>query len=87
MLRELGIHAEPTENYLRIKGEHKLIERLHNYGLESHRLQKDLKSLRAKEIKKMQKENITNESSGVDDDESASPSQSSKCKLRVLVPR
>lgn len=87
MLRKLGSHAEPTESYLRIKGEHKLIERLHNYGLESHRLQKELKSFRAKEIKKMQKENITNESGGVDDDESASPPQSSKCKLRVLVPR
>lgn len=86
MLRELGVSRESTAEYLCIKGEVKLVERLHNYGLESHRLQKDLKSLRAKEVKKMQKDNMADETDYADE-ASASLQQTSKCKLRVLVPR
>lgn len=85
MLRELCGTAQSTEYYLRIKGESKMLEWLHNYGLESHRLQRELKSLRIKEIKKMQKDNVADE--GGHDDASASLQQTSKCKLRVLVPR
>ena len=79
-LRELCSTAQSTEYYLRIKGEGKLVNRLHDYGLESNRLQRDLKALRAKEIKKMQKDN-----NGVDASDEASLTQNSKCKLRVLV--
>lgn len=87
MLRELCGTAQSTEYYLRIKGESKMLEWLHNYGLESHRLQRELKSLRIKEIKKMQKDNVADEGGHDDDDASASLQQTSKCKLRVLVPR
>lgn len=89
MLRELCGTAQSTEYYLRIKGEQKLLEWLHNYGLESHRLKKELKALRAKEVKKMQKDHMADEGGviGDDDDDSASPTQTSKCKLRVLVPK
>lgn len=81
MLRELCGTAQSAEYYLRIKGERKLLDWLHNYDLESQRLQRALKNIRAKEIKKMQKDNA------VDEDDDASPTQNSKCKLRVLVPR
>ena len=81
MLRELCGNAESTEYYLRIKGEAKLINWLHEYGLQSKRLQKELKNIRAKEIRKMQKDNTA------DEDNDASPTQNAKCKLRVLVPR
>ncbi|KAJ7387483.1 hypothetical protein OS493_000813 [Desmophyllum pertusum] len=67
MLRELCGTAQSAEYYLRIKGERKLLDWLHNYGLESQRLQRALKNLRAKEIKKMQKDNA------VDEDDDASP--------------
>lgn len=82
MLKGLGHSRQVTEQYLGIKGEIKLLERLDNYGLESHRLQKDLRGLRAKEVKKMQKDNVADETDNVD-----AASASSKCKLRVLVPR
>lgn len=82
MLTGLGHSRQLTEQYLCIKGEIKLLERLDNYGLESHRLQKDLRGLRAKEVKKMQKDNVADETDNVD-----AASASSKCKLRVLVPR
>lgn len=80
-LRELCGTAESTEYYLRTKGEAKLINWLHEYGLQSKRLQRELKGLRAKEIRKMQKD------STADDGNDASPTQNTKCKLRVLVPR
>ena len=86
MLRELCGTAQSAEYYLRIKGKRILLERLHNYGLESHRLQKDLKSLRAKEVKKMQKDNMA-DAGDQGDDASTSLQQNSKCKMRVLVPR
>lgn len=85
MLRELCGTAQSAEYYLRIKGEGKILERLHDYGLESHRLQKDLKGLRAKEVKKMQKDGMAEE--GDHGDDASHLQQTSKCKLRVLVPR
>ena len=81
MLRELCGTAASTEYYLRIKGEGKLVNWLHEYSLQSQRLQRELKSLRAKEIKKMQKDNATDGGNG------GSVTQNAKCKLRVLVPR
>lgn len=36
MLREFGVLREFIEEYLCIKGEVKLVERLYNYGLESY---------------------------------------------------
>lgn len=85
-LRELCGTEQSAEYYLHIKGERKLLEWLDNYGLQSHRLQRELKSLRAKEIKKMQKDSVADDSDeGID--ASASLPQTSKCKPRVLVPR
>lgn len=81
-LRELCATAQSTEYYLRIKGEGKLLNWLHEYGLGSLRLQRELKALRAKEVKKMQKDN-----NAVDASDEASLTQNSKCKLRVLVPK
>ena len=80
-LRELCHADQSAEDYLRIKGQHKLLGWLHDFGLRSPRLQKELKSLRAKEIRKMQKENA------VDAGDDAGVTQNSKCKLRVLVPK
>ena len=81
-LRELCGTAESAEYYLCIKGKRKLVKWLHDYGLGSHRLQRELKALRAKEVKKMQKE-----SNAEDASDEASLKQNSKCKLRVLVPK
>ena len=81
-LRELCGTAQSAEYYLRIKGERKLVNWLNDYGLESHRLQRELKALRAKEVKKMQKDN-----NAVDTSDEAILTQNSKCKLRVLVPK
>lgn len=82
MLKGLGHSRQVTEQYLGIKGEVKLLERLDSYGLESHRIQRDLRGLRDKEVKKMQRDNVADETNNVD-----AASASSKCKLRVLVPR
>ena len=79
MLRELCSARQSAESYLCIKGEQKLLGLLHDFGLENPRLQRQLKALRAKEVRKMQKENA-------DEDES-SVTQTSRCKLRVLVPK
>lgn len=80
-LRELCGTEESAGYYLRIKGEGKLVKWLHEYGLQSQRLQRELKSLRAKEIKKMQKDNTG------DGGDNANVTQNAKCKLRVLVPK
>lgn len=82
MLRELCGTAQSAEYYLSIKGERKLVNWLHEYGLGSNRLQRELKALRAKEVKKMQKDN-----NAVDASDEAILTQNSKCKLRVLVPK
>ncbi|XP_022793056.1 probable RNA-dependent RNA polymerase 1 [Stylophora pistillata] len=79
MLRELCSDRQSAESYLCIKGERKLLGWLHDFGLGSPRLQRQLKALRAKEVRKMQKEKA-------DEDES-SLTQTLKCKLRVLVPK
>ena len=81
-LRKLCDTAESAKYYLRIKGKEKLFKWLHDYGLGSHRLQRELKALRAKEVKKMQKDSYAEDST-----DEASLTQNSKCKLRVLVPK
>ena len=81
-LRELCGNEEFAAYYLRIKGEGKLVNWLHEYGLGSQRLQRELKALRAKEVKKMQRDN-----NAVDASDEASQTQNAKCKLRVLVPK
>ena len=66
-----------------------MLEWLHNYGLESHRLQKELKALRSKEVNNMQKDRMADEGGVVEDDnvDDTSPPQTLKSKLRVLVPK
>ena len=81
MLRELCSDAQSASVYLHIKGERKLLRWLFEDGLESQRLQSQLKVIRAKEIRKMQKENA------VDADNHGNLTQRLKCKLRVLVPK
>lgn len=82
-LREMCGTAESAEYYLRTKGESILLEKMYEYGLGS--IQKNLKSLRAKEVKKMQKHNVDDNDQFVDAD--ASLQRDPKPKLRVMVPR
>ncbi|XP_032240569.2 probable RNA-dependent RNA polymerase 1 isoform X2 [Nematostella vectensis] len=77
MLKELRTSDQAAEMYLRIKGEHSLIELLHTYGLRNSRLQRALSGLRSRELRKMQKDKGTEP----DDTNGATAS-----KLRILVP-